>query len=143
MTKLRMKREKDKAKAAKMKRLELRRIEWEVKNMCSSIMNDVVDDLEPFRGEDYQEDINEILQRLEDRLSRSNRTLEEEELWLEVVKNLGEEAEYTINTTGVQRELQEDCKDIMSNMEVEYMDWLMAELEEMGIETDTTLTGTV
>ena len=110
MTKLRMKREKNKAKAARMKRLELRRIEWEVKNMCSSIMKDVVDDLESFRVEDYQEDINETLLRLKGRLSRSNRILEEEELWLKDVASLGEEAKYTINTNGGHREFLEDSR---------------------------------
>ena len=85
-----MKRDKDRMKVARMERLELRRKEWEVKKICSSIMKELVDEMEPFRMEVWVKEVDEIIQTLEldnERYTRSTEVMGEEEEWLKDMVN--------------------------------------------------------
>ena len=61
MTKINLKREKDRMRVARMERLELRRKEWETRNLCNSIMKELVDEMEPFKMKDWMKEIDELI----------------------------------------------------------------------------------
>ena len=54
MMKIRMKREKDRERAARM---EVRRNKWTINNICSSIMKELMDGMEPFKMEGWIEEL--------------------------------------------------------------------------------------
>ena len=90
MTKINLKREKDRMRVARMERLELRRKEWETRNVCNSIMKELVDEMEPFEMKDWMKEIDELIETLEmdnERFAMSTKVMEEEEEWLKDVAN--------------------------------------------------------
>ena len=85
MSKIRMKRERDIEKATRMERLDARRNNWEIINICSSIMKELVDGMEPFMTEGWRKEVETHLLTLgldEDRYARNAKVMEEDEEWL-------------------------------------------------------------
>ena len=61
MIKIRMKRERDREKAARMERLEAMRTQWEVRNICTSIIGELVEGMEHFMVEGWRKKVEEHL----------------------------------------------------------------------------------
>ena len=85
MTKIRMKRDRNRGKAARMERLEVTRNKWSIRNICSSIVKELVGRMEPFMMEDLKKEVETLLLTLglgEDRYARNAEVMDEEEEWL-------------------------------------------------------------
>ena len=80
-----MKRERDLEKAERMERLDARRTKWEIRNICTSIMNELVDGMMQFRMEGWRKEVEDHLLKFGldgERYARSTNAMVVEEEWL-------------------------------------------------------------